>query len=201
MHPYEISQTLRTRAKDQSVRLNFGSLYGVVASLERRKLITAVETVREGRRPERTIYDITERGKQEMNEWLADMVGVPVKEYLQFEAGVSLLHALPPDEAMALLRQRCDALRVQITSCEANLANLQSELGLPRMFLLEAEYQLALQKAELTWVTSLVEDMEQGRIEGMDWWTAWHADDRKPPPISAPGGRSTEPDDNQHEET
>ena len=36
MHPYEISQTLRTRAKHKSIRLNYGSLYGVVESLERK---------------------------------------------------------------------------------------------------------------------------------------------------------------------
>lgn len=178
MHPYEISQTLRTRHKDQSVRLNFGSLYGVVASLERRKLITVVETVREGRRPERTIYDLTERGKQEMTEWLADLVGMPTKEYLQFEAGLSLLHALPPDEALALLRQRSDTLRVLITSGEASLASLRSEHELPRIFLLENEYQMALQKAELAWVKSLVEDMENEQLEGMDSWAAWHAEDR-----------------------
>ena len=54
MHPYEISQTLRHRAKHESIRLNYGSLYGVVESLEKKGLISELETVREGRRPPRT---------------------------------------------------------------------------------------------------------------------------------------------------
>jgi len=33
MHPYEVAQTLRSRAKHESIRLNFGSLYSVVESL------------------------------------------------------------------------------------------------------------------------------------------------------------------------
>ncbi len=34
MHPYEVAQTLRHRAKHESVRLNYGSLYDVVDALE-----------------------------------------------------------------------------------------------------------------------------------------------------------------------
>src|SRR5277367_2422049 len=88
MHPYEVAQTLRTRAKQESVRLNYGSLYGVVESLEKRGLIRAVETVREGRRPERTVYDITDLGSREVTDWLSELVGVPAKEYPQFLAGL-----------------------------------------------------------------------------------------------------------------
>ena len=66
MHPYEVATTLRQRDKHESVRLNYGSLYAVVESLEKRGLITPQETAREGRRPERTVYEITEAGRIEM---------------------------------------------------------------------------------------------------------------------------------------
>ena len=65
MHPYEISTMLKTRGKDGSIKLNYGSLYSVVAALEKAGFIEAVETVREGNRPERTIYAITEAGRSE----------------------------------------------------------------------------------------------------------------------------------------
>src|SRR3984957_14933183 len=81
MHPYEIAQTLRMRAKHESVRLNYGSLYAVVDALEGKKLIAARETVRDGNRPPRTVYEITEDGSREMVDWLTDMIGVPAKEY------------------------------------------------------------------------------------------------------------------------
>ena len=92
----------------------YGSLYGVVEGLEKRGLVTAVETRQEGRRPQRTVYAITEAGKVEMNEWLAELVSVPVKEYPQFEAALSFLPGLPPDEAVPLLDLRCQALEVQL---------------------------------------------------------------------------------------
>src|SRR5207302_5939501 len=62
MHPYEMAATMRTRGQDQSIRLNYGSLYGVVENLLKRGLVEEQEVVREGRRPERTVYRITAEG-------------------------------------------------------------------------------------------------------------------------------------------
>ena len=60
MHPYEVATTLRQRQKHESVRLNYGSLYAVVASLEKRGLIAPRGRERSGRLPERTVYCLTE---------------------------------------------------------------------------------------------------------------------------------------------
>ena len=84
MHPYEVAQTLRTRAKEQSVRLNYGSLYAVVESLEKKGFIKATGTLREGKRPQRTVYEITDEGSLEMTDWLTELIGTPNKEYPAF---------------------------------------------------------------------------------------------------------------------
>jgi len=173
MHPYEISQTLRARATHESIRLNFGSLYGVVAGLERRRLVRAVETVREGKRPERTVYDITEAGRREMYDWLSELIAAPVKEYLQFEAGLSLVGALPPDEAVALLRQRCLALEFSLEQIQAMHVAMEKR-GIPRLFALESEYMAALQQAELEFTRLLVADIDSGELSGLDEWRTWH---------------------------
>src|SRR5579864_7867916 len=121
MHPYEVAQTLRERAKHDSVRLNYGSLYSVVESLEKRRLIAARETVREGRRPERTVYAITDAGEREFVDWLSELVSVPVKEYPQFEAALSFIVALPPDDALGLLTTRANRLELTIAQHLAGL--------------------------------------------------------------------------------
>ena len=77
MHPYEISSTLRQRGKEESIKLNFGSLYSVVAALEKHGLIVEQERIREGNRPERTIYAITQEGEALFEEWLADLLRSP----------------------------------------------------------------------------------------------------------------------------
>jgi len=183
MHPYEVSQTLRSRAKQDSIKLNFGSLYSVVEGLEARGLIRARETVREGRRPERTVYEITDEGTREMNEWLSELVSTPVKEYLQFEAALSLLGGLPPDEALAQLRRRADALEVRVMQLESS-ADAATRLGLPRLFALEGEYELILQRAELEWVRELITDIDKGRLDGLDEWRSWYEEGVDPPAIT-----------------
>lgn len=176
MHPYEMAQTMRTRAKHESVKLNYGSLYGVVEALEKRGLIQAVETTREGRRPQRTIYALTPDGEVELSEWMAEIVAVPAKEYLRFEAALSFIGALPPDEAAALLRQRSGALEVEIDQMAAAIDGAQRR-GLPRMFFVESEYKLALLRCELDFVRSLADDIETGRLPGLDMWRSWYEPD------------------------
>lgn len=174
MHPYEIAQTLRARAKHESIRLNYGSLYGVVEALEKRQLVRARETVRAGRRPERTIYEITDAGLREMADWLSELVASPVKEYLQFEAALSLLPALPPDEALEALRQRRESLEVEIALLDGAVAAARSH-GLPRLFALETEYVQVLRRAELEYVQRLEKDIESGELSGIDQWRSWYA--------------------------
>src|SRR5580658_2390505 len=180
MHPYEIAQTLRSRAKQESVRLNYGSLYGVVDSLERRHLIRAGETVREGRRPERTVYAITDEGARELTDWLSELLAEPVKEFPHFMAGLSFLGALPPAEAVAALRQRTTALEVRLAHLRGE-QTVAADLGLPRLFRLESEYEERLLDAELDFVRHLIKEIDNGSIEGLDAWRAFIAavsDDR-----------------------
>ena len=174
MHPYEVSQTLRERAKDESIRLNFGSLYAVVERLEAQQLIRARETVREGRRPERTIYEITDSGRREMVDWLTQLITSPAKEYLQFEAGLTLMPAMAPDEAQAALQRRVGALEGRLVQSRATRQQVR-EMGLPRLFDLEGEYAEALLVAELAFVRQLVVDIAKDALEGLTEWRNWHA--------------------------
>jgi DNA-binding PadR family transcriptional regulator len=179
MHPYEVAQTLRSRAKHESIRLNFGSLYSVVEGMAGRGLIEPQETVREGKRPERTVYAITPLGVRELTDWLSELVSTPAKEYLQFEAALSLLPGLPPDEVLSLLRQRANALEVKLRQSEATHA-LAHDQGLPRLFMLESEYGDALLRAELDFVHGLINDLENEKLDGLDEWRGWYVNDTAP---------------------
>ena len=114
MHPYEMSSTMRERVKEESIKLNYGSLYSVVDSLVKHGLIEVHETVREGRRPERTVYAITDAGRTELVDWLSELLSIPVKEFTQFEAALSLMACLPPDEVSRLLHTRRNRLEAEI---------------------------------------------------------------------------------------
>jgi DNA-binding PadR family transcriptional regulator len=173
MHPYEVSMTLRERRKEESVRLNFGSLYSVVESLEKHGLIEAASTERDGNRPTRTVYRITDAGVTEAIDWLTDLVREPAKEFPQFEAALSFLPALAPDDAVRLLRIRAEALRMRLTANDATRAAARAQ-GLPELFELEAEYEAAMQRAELAFVEDLTGRIVDGTLAGVDLWRKLH---------------------------
>src|SRR5690606_1595900 len=169
MHPYEMAVTLRERRKEESIRLNYGSLYAVVQSLEKHGLIRVRETVREGRRPERTVYEITEPGKLELFDWLEELISTPVKEYTGFEAGLSLLPVLPVEDALRLLEARKTKLREHLRLRET-LREIARGERLTRLLYLEWEYTDMLHRAELEWVTKLIEEIRDGSLEGLGMW-------------------------------
>jgi len=175
MHPYEMVSVMRERGKHESVRLRYSSLYSVVEALEREGLILPLETVREGRRPERTVYGLTEAGRVEFLSWLRELLREPVKEYTQFAAGLTFLPALPPDEATALLEERVRLLEEEVEAKRSLLDEVMEE-GLPRLFLIESEHELILREAELEWVRGLVREIQDGTLGGMAQWESFHSD-------------------------
>ncbi len=179
MHPYEVAQTLRARAKQESVRLNYGSLYAVVESLEKKGFIKATGTVREGKRPQRTVYAITEEGSLEMTDWLTELLGTPTKEYPAFMAGLSFIPALDPDDALAALRRRSEALTMKLVAMRGAM-RAGRDAGLPRLFELEAEYEEQVLTAELSFVKALIEEMADGTLEGLDMWRLFQTEDFDP---------------------
>jgi DNA-binding PadR family transcriptional regulator len=154
MHPYEMAVTLKMRHKEKSIKLRYGSLYTVIEGLQRDGLIAAKETVREGKRPERTIYEITPAGLERMRSWMRDLLGTPVKEYPQFEAALSLIAAVPPAEATELLEGRARRLGESAEEMRTVL-EVVTKVVEP-LFLVEAEYRLALVEAERQFVEALV---------------------------------------------
>lgn len=173
MHPYEISTTLRQRGKEHSIKLNYGSLYSVVEALAKHGLITARETTRAGRRPERTVYEITEAGVAELEDWLAELLSTPVREFSSLEAGLSLMPALPPDDVAMLLSKRAYALRAELSGLDAMHAEA-TEAGVHELFLVESRFRHAMLTAELAFVTDLAKRIHDGSASGVKLWRRIH---------------------------
>jgi DNA-binding PadR family transcriptional regulator len=173
MYPYEMASVLRERGKDQAVKINWGSLYTVVRNLEKNGFIRAVQVDREGRQPERTTYQITPAGQAEVKDWLRELLGDPEREYTRFEAGLSDASLLPPDELIALLRRRLEVLDAGNTRSLADLTAIGKQI--PRLFLIETEYQLAMCRAEADWVRGVLAELTAGTFPGMAAWQAIHA--------------------------
>ncbi|RSN21048.1 PadR family transcriptional regulator [Streptomyces sp. WAC 05977] len=170
MHPYEMASILKSRGKDRDMGIKWGSFYTVVANLRKHGFIEAVESGRDGARPERTVYRITDAGRHEMLDWLRELLAELAPEEPKFVAGLSVLGWLGPDEVIALFRTRLAALDEDIASTRAELARLLEEI--PRLVLLELEYHLAIRVAEAEWVRSILGELTSGSMPGLAEWRA-----------------------------
>ena len=158
MHPYELSRTLRDNGDARSIKFNHGSLYMVVQQLAKAGFIAEQETSREGQRPERTVYAITDDGRREAREWLSELIARPEHEYPHFVTALSLIAALPPDQVVPLLRARLEALAGQRAEIQGMIDSSLGQ-GVPRLFLVEEEYRLALLDAESAFVERFIAEI------------------------------------------
>jgi DNA-binding PadR family transcriptional regulator len=163
MHPYEMRVLMRQRRHDRAFQIRESSVYDTVARLADRGLIEPVEVSREGRRPERTVYAITEAGRDELLDWLWELTSVPDAEYPAFAAPLMFIYALGKDRAIAALSQRAARLEAEISSSDAFATAMLSEVPeFPRIFGIEEEYAQAMRRAELTWVRAIVAQLRDG---------------------------------------
>lgn len=168
MHPYELGRRLKAHGKDRNINYNRGSLYTVVEQLRKAGFITQQESVRDTHRPERTIYRITHDGRNELYDWMRELIARPRQEYPHFGVALSLLAVLPPEEATELLRQRLTALAEQAEEARGVLRQA-TEDGVLWVFLVEEEYRIALLDAERRLVTNLIESLKDPVYR-----RAWH---------------------------
>jgi len=164
MHPYEMKTLMRERGHDGVIKLKGGSVYDTVERLQRLGFIDTVETSREGRRPERTVYAINEAGRDELKAWLRDMIARPVNDYPQFAAALAFVVGLQDrEEVISELSRRAMALEAQIAADETILRSM-AKSAIPRIFGIELEYAQAMRRAEMEWVRRFIEELKEGDL-------------------------------------
>lgn len=182
MHPYEMASIMKARGKGRDMGIKWGTLYTVVGNLDKHGFIEATGNVRSGSRPERTVYRITEAGVAELQDWTAELLGTPEDEVTSFEAGLSVLAAIHPDEAIRALRARLDLLTNSLAEQRAEYEQMLTEL--PRMLLAEWDYNLTLLAAQIGWVRAFLDELVSGAMPGIPQWRAWHETGQMSPELA-----------------
>jgi DNA-binding PadR family transcriptional regulator len=162
-HPYDLQRVMRERHKDFAADRT-RALYRAVERLARDGLIEAVETNREGRRPERTVYAATEYGREEFESWLLELLERPAVEWPALLIAIDMVAYLPPLAIAEALQGRTVSLESAIGGIDAAQRALRENLAMPRVITLELELARALRQAELDWVRSVIADLRSGAL-------------------------------------
>ena len=165
MHPYRMQVLIKERGKDLVANVaQRNSIYQTIDALRRAGLIRILETTRDERRPERTVYEVTEEGRKTLVAWLRAVMSTPGREFPDFPAALSLAAGLSPDDMRTQLEKRTTAIEAQLRELE------KTHPGLPRLFLLESEYMAALARAEIKWLRGVTADLKAKKLTWSDAW-------------------------------
>jgi len=169
MHPYRMQQLLRERGKGEVVNVGQRSqLYKTIDRLARDGLVVEHVTERDAARPERTVYALTADGHETAQEWTQDMLTAPRQDFPEFVVGLAYLPLLHPDVVARAVSTRLSGLRTRLAATRAGLGGVRDQL--PRVVLVEGEYQVAMLEAEIAWIEALAEDLRTGRLcWDQDW--------------------------------
>jgi DNA-binding PadR family transcriptional regulator len=163
LHPYGMQRLIKTWGKDEVVNIGQrANLYKTIGRLHEAGLIAVRQTERTQQYPERTVYELTEEGRRTGLRWLRDMLATPRNEYPVFPVALSFAMLLHPAEL-------ADGLSRRLAAVQARLAQLDSQLQeyrdtVPRIALIETEYQRAVIDAEARWLSSVLDDLQSGKL-------------------------------------
>ena len=111
VHGYSVRRELLSWHADEWARINPGSIYNALRSLERAGFVTEVATDAEGNRPAKTTYRLTADGESEFRILLRDHLwDIDSSDPTSLRAGLSFMWALPREEVVAAMDHRANAL-------------------------------------------------------------------------------------------
>jgi DNA-binding PadR family transcriptional regulator len=163
LHPYGMQRLIKSWGKDEVVNIGQrANLYKTIRRLHEAGLIAVRQTERAQQYPERTVYELTEEGRRTGLRWLRDMLAAPRSEYPAFPAALSFAMILDPGELAGELARRLAAVQARLAQLDSQLQEYRETL--PRIALIETEYQHAVVHAEVRWLSSVIDDLQSGKL-------------------------------------
>jgi len=158
MHPYEMVRLMRSRRDERLLSITNGTLYHTVGRLQREGLIDEAGIDRDGNRPERTTYTLTDAGTDVLVDWLRRELSV-IDRPAEFRIALAEAHNLERADVIESLRSRRDALDEGHVAHRDGLVDARAK-AVPEQVLVEFDRQEVLLGAELRWLDSLLERLE-----------------------------------------
>ncbi|WP_370636434.1 PadR family transcriptional regulator [Cohnella sp. CFH 77786] len=168
-HPYEIRQTIKDRNWHVTFRVRDGSLYYAVDQMREDGLIEAAEVipVPGDNRPDKTVYRITEKGKEAFLDLLYGQLG---ESHYPF-------HPFFP--ALPFIRHGDTALTAefalrQLEACEARIERMKAVIELKQDYLPKGALHLLrgilrFSETERDWLKDVLADAESGALGDPCW--------------------------------
>jgi DNA-binding PadR family transcriptional regulator len=170
LYGYEIKHIIELVMGDWT-NIAFGSIYFALRKLAEEGFIEKVGTEQEGSRPSRTVYQITDTGREEFLRLLREVWREVEPQYFTFDIGLSFIEALPIKEVEGHLRKRVKHLEHIVQYLDAHEAEQLADEHVPHCLTAAVfDHHRVHINAELAWTRDLLEKVEQGIYDTeLDW--------------------------------
>lgn len=157
LHGHQIRQQAQTDRTEAWADVQPGSLYGALKRLAAEELIREVRTERQGNRPERTVYEITDQGRGALAALRDGALERIVSSNDPFDLALALSRDLPEEYLERIVTARVAALRSREASLRLRVDKADPYVNeAERMVLLHLVERAA---AEVRWHEELLARM------------------------------------------
>ena len=167
---YEIKQMIEHVMGDWT-DIAFGSIYYALGKLAEEAFVEKVGTEQEGGRPSRTVYQITDSGREEFLRLLREVWDRIEEQTFDVDIGLTFVGALPRDEVQGYLNKRVTHLEHILQYLDTHQAEeLEDDHSPPRLVAAVFDHHRVHYKAELDWTRDLLHNLEQGAFDAEIAW-------------------------------
>ncbi|MTH53982.1 PadR family transcriptional regulator [Bacillus mangrovi] len=165
-HPYEIQQVINERQMKHYIKLASGSLYYAFETLGKDGFVKVVDVVSDTKRPDKTIYAITEAGEAEFEKLFFEQLLKKEHMYRPVYASLSFTSYIDQDKLERALKGKIEETETTLKKMKRLYAEKKKTAPLGNLSII-MRVILHL-KAELGWFQFLHEAADAGKISKID---------------------------------
>jgi DNA-binding PadR family transcriptional regulator len=160
INPYAISKLISFKRKNLRGKIPDSTVYGIINMLHKKKLISG-KKVKNGNMPDRTVYSITPKGRELLNNNLMTYLSTPEDTLSELPLSLFLMGSLDKDEVLEALKEyqtkQSEEIAVMVKMVESEKLR-----GVPYPGLLAIECILNVLKVNLNTINEVVRKIETG---------------------------------------
>jgi DNA-binding PadR family transcriptional regulator len=160
VHGYDVRRRLLSRGATSWANVAPGSIYNALKTLVREGFLEDLGKDRQGARPERTCFRLTETGEKEYERLLRDTLREARLPNHPLLAALAFLPDVPPTELAETLRDRATALTASAADARTMAADIRAEDdedGIPPHVAESFTLLATLQEGEAAWAAALAD--------------------------------------------
>lgn len=164
LYGYELKQIIEDHMGDWT-DIAFGSIYYALGKLEKEQRIRKVGTEQEGNRPSRTVYEITDAGREAFKSLLRETWQAVERPTYAIDLALFFIHALPSPEVSEYLETRLTHLRAALAHIDEHRRRQLDNPEVPAVARAIFDHSRAHLEAEAAWTQAILDDVRSGKYD------------------------------------